>query len=423
MKQKLPLFAALFALVIAAVAAPSSADDSADAVASLKTWLAKDAAERPPLAEQPFAKAALSKEDAAAAKELLWQDHVARIRRERAEEMKAKVVQIGEAKMKFWYKVYGEKPEGGRSLFISMHGGGGAPARVNDQQWENQKLLYQPKEGVYLVPRGPTDTWDLWHQAPVDDLFDRLIENLIVLEDVNPDRVYVMGYSAGGDGVYQVAPRMADRFAAASMMAGHPNESSPESLRNLAFSLHVGGNDSAYNRNKVAAEWKQKLADLQTADPKGYKHWAKIYEGKGHWLDREDAAAVPWMARHTRDPYPTKIVWRQDDVTHGRFYWLALPKDSIKPRAKIVAERDGQTITLRTEGENEPAENAPTEIIVRLNDAMEGLDLDQPLTIDWNGKVVFKDKARRTIRSLAATLNERGDPRSVYFAELLVKRP
>jgi poly(3-hydroxybutyrate) depolymerase len=36
-------------------------------------------------------------------------------------------------------------------------------------------------------------------------MFARLIEDLIVLEDVNPDRVYLLGYSAGGDGVYQLA--------------------------------------------------------------------------------------------------------------------------------------------------------------------------------------------------------------------------
>jgi dienelactone hydrolase len=28
--------------------------------------------------------------------------------------------------------------------------------------------------------------------------------------DVNPNKVYVMGYSAGGDGVWRLAPRMAD---------------------------------------------------------------------------------------------------------------------------------------------------------------------------------------------------------------------
>ena len=58
---------------------------------------------------------------------------------------------------------------------------------------------------------------------------------MIAFHDVNPNRVYIMGRSAGGDGIYQVAPRMADRFAAAAMSAGHPNEASHLCLRNIAF--------------------------------------------------------------------------------------------------------------------------------------------------------------------------------------------
>ncbi|MEM7298333.1 MAG: hypothetical protein AAF391_08720 [Bacteroidota bacterium] len=53
-----------------------------------------------------------------------------------------------------------------------------------------------------------------------------------------------MGYSAGGDGVYQLAPRMADSLAAAAMMAGHPNDASPLGLRNIGFTLHMGGKDA-----------------------------------------------------------------------------------------------------------------------------------------------------------------------------------
>ena len=39
---------------------------------------------------------------------------------------------------------------------LSLHGGGGAPARVNDRQWENQVKLYQPPDSLYVVPRAPT---------------------------------------------------------------------------------------------------------------------------------------------------------------------------------------------------------------------------------------------------------------------------
>jgi hypothetical protein len=46
------------------------------------------------------------------------------------------------------------------------------------------------------------------------------------------------------------------------MMAGHPNGVSLLSLRNVPFALQVGGNDAAYNRNKVAREYGDQLARL-----------------------------------------------------------------------------------------------------------------------------------------------------------------
>jgi hypothetical protein len=386
-------------------------DASRSAVEALEKHLRLDASKRTALSEQGFAGVPLTRDDAETAQRLLWEEHMRRIRESRAEEMKERKLREGELEMPFDYKVFGEKPKTGRSLFISLHGGGGAPKAVNDKQWENQKRLYRPAEGVYLAPRAPTNTWNLWHQAHIDKLFDRLIENLIVFEDVDPNRVYVLGYSAGGDGVYQLAPRMADRFAAAAMMAGHPNESSPLGLRNLPFTLHVGGKDAAYNRNKVAAEWEKKLAELRKADPDGYIHWAKIYPDKAHWLDREDAAALPWMAKFDRNPLPRRIVWRQDDVTHSRFYWLAVAGENQKAGTEVVATLDKQRFDIAARGVNR--------LTVRLNDLM--LDLDEPVTVSANGNVPVTKPVQRTIRNMAMTLAERGDPRSMFSGVLTVE--
>jgi predicted esterase len=321
--------------------------------------------------------------------------------------------------MPFFYEVCGEKPKAGRSLFISLHGGGGAPQQVNDQQWENQKRLYRPDEGVYLAPRAPTDSWDLWHQPHIDRLFDRLIEDLIVFEDVDANRVYLMGYSAGGDGVYKLAPRMADRWAAAAMMAGHPNGTSPLNLRNVAFTLHVGGNDAAYDRNKVAGQWQQELAALHAADPTGYTHLVKIYPNKGHWLDREDAAAVPWMASFSRNPLPKRVVWKHDDLTKSRFYWLAIGADGQRAGAEVVAELDGQRISIQPQG-HEAAQELKG-LVIRLNDQM--LDLDMPVSITVGEREVFSGKAPRTIGMLHRTLAERGDPTAMFSSEVALAPP
>ena len=385
---------------------------SGSPVQSLEEWLSVDRSSRKPIQESEFSKLSLSEEEAVRAGELLWKDHVAMIRETRSKEMKAKSITLNGKTMKFDFIVFGEKPKDGRSLFISMHGGGGAPPKVNEGQWRNQMRLYKPEEGIYLCPRAPTDTWNLWHQSHIDPLFDRLIENLIVFEGVNAERVYLMGYSAGGDGVYQLAPRMCDRFAAAAMMAGHPNESTPLGLRNLPFALQVGANDGSYGRNKVAAAWGKKLAELRTNDPKGYDHFVKIHEGKGHWMNLEDSVAVPWMAKRTRDRLPQKIVWKQDDVTHDRSYWIALPAEEIKARQLIGVSRDGQQFNVHD------AEGIGT-LRILLNDQM--IDFAQPVTVNFGEKKVHEGKVIRTISAIAKTMAERGDPGMVFSSILDVK--
>lgn len=310
--------------------------------------------------------------------------------------------------MKFWYTVYGDTPLGEKSLWISMHGGGGTSPEINDSQWENQKKLYKPKEGIYLVPRAPTDTWDLWHQSHIDPMFERLIEYMVRSKGVDPNRVYIIGYSAGGDGAYQLAPRMSDRFAAVGMMAGHPNETLPDGLRNVAFALHVGAQDAAYGRNMIAADWKDKLDALQEDDPEGYSHQVIVHGGKGHWMDRQETKALAWMATFIRNPYPQKIVWVQDDVLHKQMYWLAV--EEPKARTKIVASIDGQTVTVH--------EADVKQITVYLNDKM--LDLDIPIILKYKTRTLGTKNVLRSQGVIEKTLR---DPKDYYTASFTFDLP
>ena len=359
---------------------------------------------------------ALDRADADAVRARLAEERHEQIRAERAEEHAADAITLGDHTLRLLTKTFGEPDESGRSLWVSMHGGGGAPERVNDQQWHNQIRLYEPAEGIYIAPRAPTNTWNLWHQAHIDDLFDRLIENYVVFEGVDPDRVYLMGYSAGGDGVYQLAPRFADRLAAAAMMAGHPNDAQPLGLRNLPFLLFMGGEDSAYSRNAVAARWKEWLAELQSADPEGYEHQVTIYEGLGHWMEGRDQEALPWMQERRRNAWPRSIVWRQSPRTHTRFYWLAMDAAAAKGGQVVRAEVDGQTIRLE-------AENVSS-LTVRLSDEL--LDLDRPIrvvrTVHEEGAerevAVFDGTVKRSVEAIHRALLQRADPRSVATAEL-----
>lgn len=411
-------------LAVASMAAAGPVDE-------LGIWLKLDRNSRPALASQAFARAALTSAESEQARTLLWAERIAFVKAEQGAQWTGKrLVDPENLAMRFDYRIYGTKPAAGYDLYISMHGGGGVPAATNDGQWQNQITLYQPP-GIYLAPRAPTDAWNMWHKAHIDGFFDRIIHLASAYLDANPNRVYVMGYSAGGDGAYQMAPRMADRWAAGAMMAGYPNNASPVNLRNIGFTLHVGGEDAAYGRNTIAVTYGKQIQKLQDADPGFYKYDVQVHEGKPHWMDLEDKVALPWMAAFTRNPHPNKVVWLQDTTvgtnsfpsgpmvivkgvpTQYQFYWVARPDRKALPlQASITAEIKGQEVHIQSTNLDS--------VTVFLNDKL--LDLDKPVAFFWKGAKVQEGILPRTAANLFQTLDSRGDREYAYPVKLTLSK-
>lgn len=350
----------------------------------------------------------LTKTEAKKLKDELYKKYSAELVVNRLQEMKERRIKIKDREMKFDLRFFGEKPISGWKLYFHLHGGGEAPDSINEKEWIKNQTLHTVKNGIILIPRSPTNTWDMWHQAHIDSFLNRLIQNMIAFHDVNPNRIYLMGRSAGGDGVYQLSPRMADRFAATAMMAGHPNETSPLGLRNIGFTIHMGAKDSAYDRNKVAIEWRDKLQALRGNDPEGYEHWVEIYKDKGHWVDRLDSSAIGWITQFIRNPFPEKVVWKQDDVTHNRFYWLRV-NDPVKS-SFIVANIRDQTIYIE--------KSNLSEIIIMLNDDI--IDMDKKIIVKYLENELFNSIVPRNVNTIEKSIKEYGDPQSVYSGEILI---
>jgi hypothetical protein len=268
----------------------------------------------------------------------------------------------------------------------------------------NQIYLYQLNEGLYVAPRAPWNTWNLWHRKGLDELFEELIQACVVFEGVNPNKVYLLGYSAGGDGVWRMAPRMADKWAAASMMAGHPGNASQVNLMNLPFMIWMGELDSAYDRNALAKEKAAVLDSLAEANPGKYIHSTHIINGKGHWMEGEDAAAITWMAQYRRNPYPKNVVWRQEEVLRKNFYWLSAPEKELAHGKKVVASIEANTINIE--------QCDYSKVKIYLNDHM--VDLDKKVTVNYKGKKIARKKLKRTIANIYGSLKEHND-RSFAF--------
>ena len=351
-------------------------------------------------------------------------------------------MQFGDATMRFTLNMKGDMPDDGYPLYIAMHGGGESSAAENDEQWEEMQEYYFDELdcGVYVAVRGVRDTWDTHFNPESYPLYDRLIRYLILTHDVDPNRVYLEGFSAGGDGVYAIANRMADRFAAANMSSGHPNGISMLNLYNLPIQLQAGEFDEDYDRHKVTAEYGL-LLDRLEEEFGGYIHRTLIHYNDGHnygdwssdpipvmtdiraWLENGDRSHTDvdsypphFMDLFTRDPLPQMVVWDLGTRAPSRetraFYYLTAPYTTDRGVIYAAYEPEDNMIVIQTQDVN-------GEFGILLNEEM--IDFSQPVTVTVNeADYVFNPVPDRTL--LTATTADRGD-RSYQFEAYVLLTP
>jgi len=356
--------------------------------------------------------------------------------------MKRSTITSGAMEMPYVFIAKGKKPANGWPLFISLHGGGrytepdltgphGWP--VNTSEWQAQMRLtmkvYKPA-GLYFIPRMAHDRWGRWWMKHNIDIFTRMIRDAILFNDVDPNRIYIMGISQGGYGTCHLAPFLADELAAAGAMAGGMMTVT-ENLRNLPFRSDIGEKDTMYDRINLANKLHTNLDTLKKVDPNGYENVLAIQKGRGHGIDYSKSPS--WLETHSRNPYPEKVVWRcftKDGIYRDNFYWLSLTETPKTGEFEIVASLDKkqnkitltayEVVTVGKDKEKsttrKPLEAA--QVIVHLNDAM--LDLDKKIMIELNGKEVFNDKVERSRGSMMQNLVKRGDINYAFPVDITV---
>ncbi len=100
-------------------------------------------------------------------------------------------------------------------------------------------------------------------------------------------------------------------------------------------------------------------------------------------------------------------------ILNESFYWLSVDSAFAQAGDEIVAQIDRQTVSIRSD--NVEA------FTVLLNDDL--VNLDEPVTVRFNGEQVFAGTLTRRLRSLHATLLDRGDRRLMYAASCGVPVP
>ncbi len=343
---------------------------------------------------------------------------------------------FGDVVMRFTVQVFGDTPEDGYPLYIALHGGGyDDTGDFNDSQWEDMQVYYTGYLdcGIYVAARGVRDTWDTHFNPESYPLYDRLIEYMILNAYVNPNRVYLTGFSAGGDGVYAIGARMADRFAAVNMSSGHPNGISMVNYYHLPIQLQAGEYDADYDRNIVTAEYGLLLDGLQEEFPDGYEHRTLIHKDRGHnyedydrepvevytdiigYLTEEDLSSEPvnscapdWLKDHVREPLPDSLRWDLETRAELRetdaFYYLSADKNT---HGLIQVYRDGNFFLFAPEG-------LEGDFMIYFNEDM--IDFSQPVHFQIADKGELDVMLIPEESWLNFTTFERGDPNYQFEA-------
>jgi len=229
--------------------------------------------------------------------------------------------------LRFYEKVVGKPGPSGYCLFVCLHGGGQGAASMNDSQWKQIIPFEQNgfKQGtIGVAARGITNTWNLHFVDESFPAITRLVEDYIIFKDVDPNKVYLMGFSAGGDGTYALSERIPFLFAACSPQAGHPNGISTINLCNLPTYLAAGEKDTAFKRNEICVDYYRQIIGHNGKYCGKYIAKVEVVKDSGHsfqcWktprnsffngdknASKSNDTAFTFMYSYTRNPNPTDI--------------------------------------------------------------------------------------------------------------------
>ena len=311
-------------------------------------------------------------------------------------------VRAGGKESAYTRKTVGDRPAAGYALVIALHGGGGVPKAVNDQQWRQMQSYYRdhPEAGGYhyVALRAPTDEWNGFYTGYVYPLIEALIRQFVICGDVDSDKVCLIGYSHGGYGAFAIAPKLPHRFAAAHASAAAPTdgETSAVGLHSLAFSFMVGEFDRAYGRRERCEAFAAVLATLHAQAQDLYP--ARFLFAPGHrHSGLPDRDLLPELLAHTRTCQPRELRWELTCDQVRSHYWLHTAKPV--PGARVQATLQPRELTVRGAGALEAVAGLDARVC----------DLAQPFTLVVDGQRQVLSPAP-SLRLLCAQMQASGDP-------------
>jgi dienelactone hydrolase len=320
-------------------------------------------------------------------------------------------------------------------LILGLHGGGEGAGNASEPAgtWVASGHMGMYPQGIRLVH----DTWNTVHG---ERFLLTLIEIAKAQHEIDPDRVYSMGFSMGGTGSWFLAGRHPDLLAGAIPAHGvHMASTSGDkgvkvktaaevtamehgvfpNVRNLAVYWYTGHDDVNCEPGTYLKGW-ELLQDLQKEDEDGYRLLRfAAHPGIAHaFPPGEPGKGLKWILEQRRNAFPAKLVWEYNDHPEPRqsaddkverlpktwFYWLRClrPVDAMQ----VTATRAGNEFDL------DVAIAFPADFSIHLNPTM--IDVTQDVVVRVKGKEVYRGKPVPDLATLLESLDARLD-RTLLF--------
>ena len=226
----------------------------------------------------------------------------------------------------------------------------------------------------YVALRAPDNTWNGFYTAYAYPLVANLIRQFLLFGDVDPNKVFLMGYSHGGYGAFAIGPKMPDRFAAIHASAAALADGAvPDTLRNTVFVCMVGEKDTAYGRIKRDTQLAAEIQRLRGDRTDIFPVTVQVIADHPHSGCR--SRHHPGIVSHRPEPGATGAHLGNDGPGHSDFFWLRVP--AAQRREILYVHCRDNTVTV------DAAPNVASASIL-LDERL--LDFAKPVKLTLNGR-------------------------------------
>lgn len=312
-------------------------------------------------------------------------------------------------------KYKGKKPW---PLLFLFHGSGDAGGPMA-KWWSNNPFC---QEFITVTPTIPTQERLGWRDGGQFDFFEKMYRFMITGYNVDTDRVYFSGFSAGGAAAFYYAqcwPHLCAGFYASARLWWLNNDMPNKSmslLRHVPGFFIVGLDDT-----------EERIEGFRSAE-KYYKenknngvfHFKKGY---GHeWIPNLNREAFGYLLMKKRVKYPKEFnglffyfnKCKEEEPFLSIVYWIkALKYDRWVTFCHVKVEGNNIAITAER---TKSAKLSLKKARLFLNDAI--VNLDELVRIELNGSEVFNGKVERSVEFLLDWFEKHRDPRRLFWNAL-----